>query len=331
MNGKLVTVIIPVYNGASVINDSVSDVYSQDYPDMELIVVNDGSSDDSSSVLRSLADNAPSNVKVRVIEQENGGICAARNKGLDEATGDYIAFMDQDDRIPSDYISSLMNALSEDDEMVIGGNIDYLADKDKRNNRDFVPEAEWSMYRNTAPWGRLFRKDMIDANNIRFKKTKISEDLYFNFLYLSYCTKGKVKIIPQSGYVWTIRKESESHSNMSRISEDRDVTVILDELINDMHTVDGSSALRTDLFEYMMIKHIVWYLLFVSKGAAKEDVKSVYTHAMGWLESRFPEYRKNPNLKSGKPEGEDKKISLIVRSALRMDKKGLFLPFLTAR
>ena len=322
---------MPVYNGESVLGDSVGDVFAQDYPAVELVAVNDGSGDGSLEVLEGLREKAPTNVTMKVIDKANGGICSARNAGLDAATGGLIAFMDQDDRIPHDYVSSLVKAMGPEDEAVIGGTVDHHVASDKRSRRDMDPGAPWSMYRNTAPWGRLFRKDIIDAHGIRFEQTKISEDFYFNFLYLSYCSAGCVKIVPQSGYEWTIRESSESHSNMSRIDKDRDVTAILDKLLESMKPIGDGSALDAVLFEYLMIKHIVWYLLFVSRGATRADVTAVYESCMSWLVAAFPEYRKNPCLKAGRPEGEDKKIRFIVRTAVMLDRLHLFLPFLVIR
>ena len=328
MEESLITIIIPVYNGASVLGESVGDVFSQDYPHVELIVVNDGSSDGSVKLLETLREKAPSNVTMKIIDQPNGGICSARNAGLNAASGDYIAFMDQDDRIPRDYVSRLLDAMSPEDEMVIGGSIDLHADTGKTVNRNLDPQAPWSMYRNTAPWGRLYRRDIIDANGIRFKDHKISEDFYFNFLYLSYCHKGKVKVVPQSGYMWTISKDSESHANMSKIEEDRDVTEMLDKLLTDMKPVTRESALENELFEYLIIKHIVWYLLFVRKGASRKAMKEIYAKCMRWLEEHFPDYKKNPMLKPGRPAGESRKIRFIVRAAMRLHRMHLLLPIL---
>ncbi len=325
---RFVTIIIPVYNGVSVLGESVGDVFSQDYPHVELIVVNDGSSDGSVKLLETLLEKAPSNVTMKIIDQPNGGICSARNAGLDAATGDLIAFMDQDDRIPRDYVSSLVNAMGSEDEAVIGGTVDHHVASGKRSRRDMDPGAKWSMYRNTAPWGRLYRRDIIDANGIRFEDHKISEDFYFNFLYLSYCHKGKVKVVPQSGYMWTISKDSESHANMSKIEEDRDVTEMLDKLLADMKPVTRESALENELFEYLIIKHIVWYLLFVRKGASRKAMKEIYAKCMSWLEEHFPDYKKNPMLKPGRPAGESRKIRFIVRAAMRLHRMHLLLPIL---
>ena len=323
MNKIPVTIIIPVYNGSLVLGDAVKDIFEQDYQQIELIAVNDGSTDESLNVLRELAKKAPEHVTVHIIDRENAGICAARNAGLEAATGDYVAFMDQDDRIPSDYVSNLMKAVDENTNAVIGGTVDYHPSSGKKHNRDLDPDAGWSMYRNTAPWGRLFRRSLLNEHNIRFAPTKISEDFYFNFLFLSYCGAGTVKIIEQSGYMWRIDENSESHKNMSQIAKDRDVTVILTKLLNDMREIDGSSVLTKDLFEYLMIKHIIWYLLFVSKGASRGDVKQVHDHVMTWLKENFPNYSRNPQLKISRPVGESFAIRFSVCLCVFLDKLGL--------
>ena len=321
-----VSVIIPVYNGESVLASAVRDVYAQDHADIELIAVNDGSSDGSLALLRTLASEAPSHVHMKIIDQQNAGICKARNAGLDAASGEFIAFMDQDDHIPSGYISRLVSYMGEDTRAVIGGTIDARPTGDTR--RDLDPAAPWSIYRNTAPWGRLFERTLLERHHIRFFDTKISEDFYFNFMYLSCCQRGQVKVIEQSGYAWTIDAKSESHSNMSRIASDRDVTVMLGRLLQDMEPISGESALSQELFEYAVIKHVVWYLLFVSRGAAKDDVKCVYEHTMAWLRESIPNFRKNPELKLGRPKGEAFKIRTIVRTCVALDRIGLLKPLL---
>lgn len=325
MNSIAVTIIIPIYNGQSVLVNAVNDVFSQDYPNIELITVNDGSNDDSLALLNELATKAPKHVRMIIISKENAGICEARNSAISNATGDFIAFMDQDDRIPSDYITNLIEAADENTNVVIGGTIDFYPSSGKKNNRDLNPDAEWSMYRNTAPWGRVFRSSLLKEYDIRFTPTKISEDFYFNFLYLSYCRCGQVKVIPQSGYMWTIDDKSESHQNMSRISNDRDITVILTKLLTDMKNIEADSVLSKDMFEYLIIKHIVWYMLFVCKTASKGDIKPTYEHVMIWLKNAFPNYRKNPQLKAGRPVGETFRIRFIVRLCVLLDKMGLLL------
>ena len=92
MNKPLVTVIIPTYNRAKTIERSINSVLSQSYSNLELIVVDDGSSDNTKSVVENIDDS-----RVRYIWQNNSGACAARNNGINNARGEYIAFNDSDD------------------------------------------------------------------------------------------------------------------------------------------------------------------------------------------------------------------------------------------
>lgn len=87
------SVIIPVYNGAKFIDNAIKSVFSQTNSDWELIVVNDGSKDNTEDVLKKYADND----KIRIINQENGGVSVARNTGFEASKGEYIAFLDADD------------------------------------------------------------------------------------------------------------------------------------------------------------------------------------------------------------------------------------------
>lgn len=91
MSKPLVSVIIPTYNRANVISETIDNVFSQTYKNIELIVVDDGSTDDTPPILRKYAD------RIRVITQKNAGPAAARNRGIEVSTGDIIAFQDSDD------------------------------------------------------------------------------------------------------------------------------------------------------------------------------------------------------------------------------------------
>jgi GT2 family glycosyltransferase/O-antigen/teichoic acid export membrane protein len=99
----LVSVVIPCYNHASFLPDAVGSARAQTHPRVEILVVNDGSTDATSDVARSLG--------VRVIEQRNLGLAAARNAGLDAIAGDYVVFLDADDTLSSDYVTATLAAL----------------------------------------------------------------------------------------------------------------------------------------------------------------------------------------------------------------------------
>lgn len=106
----MVSVIIPTYNRASLIEQSVRSVLNQTYKDLELIVVDDGSTDDTEQVLKSIADP-----RLVYIKQKNAGACAARNNGIDHSKGEYIAFHDSDDVWHLDKLKKQIKILKETD------------------------------------------------------------------------------------------------------------------------------------------------------------------------------------------------------------------------
>jgi len=103
----LISVIVPAYNAAPYIGEAVRSVLAQTCPDLELIVVNDGSTDDTGDVVRSITDP-----RVLVIDRTNGGVSAARNTGLDSARGSFISFLDADDAMEPSNLSEKLEALA---------------------------------------------------------------------------------------------------------------------------------------------------------------------------------------------------------------------------
>jgi len=117
----LISVIIPVYNGARFLADAVSNVLAQDYPSLEIIVVDDGSTDDIAGAVSRLP------VDVRFFRQENAGPAAARNRGLRDASGQFIAFLDVDDLWPAGNLAMLSRVLAaEPGLMVVHGHAQML-------------------------------------------------------------------------------------------------------------------------------------------------------------------------------------------------------------
>lgn len=100
----MVSVVIPLYNKASHIAKTLKCVLAQTYTDYEIVVVNDGSTDNSAEVVRSCPDP-----RIRLIDQPNGGVSSARNRGTQEATGEYVAYLDADDEWEPDYLATQMS------------------------------------------------------------------------------------------------------------------------------------------------------------------------------------------------------------------------------
>lgn len=121
----MVSIIFPVYNVAPYLNLSIQSILDQDFKDIEIIAVNDGSTDSSLAVLQSYAAN---DNRIRVINQSNQGAAKARLTGLEHALGDYISFVDSDDTIPKDSISILLQYMNKSGaDIVIGNYLKYYS------------------------------------------------------------------------------------------------------------------------------------------------------------------------------------------------------------
>lgn len=182
----MISVIIPAYNAAKTIVCCVDSLLSQTYQDWELIIMDDGSTDNTLDVCQSFQDK-----RIQVYHKPNGGVSSARNYGMTYAKGEYIAFVDADDYLEPMYLEHLYQD-SEYDLSITGfcyGNEPEksklslkLTDKSSiANSLSDLINADQLCY----PWGRLFKRSIIEQNHIRFnKKMRFAEDNVFNWEYL---------------------------------------------------------------------------------------------------------------------------------------------------
>lgn len=324
INELLISIIVPIYNGEKYIESIYHNVLNQTYRPIELILVNDGSIDRTRSLIDSIwkSHDDGTNVKIKICNKENGGIASARNLGLKEASGIYIMFMDQDDRLEPDCTERFMHEASQSHADLVIGGVNIVSDTGRViESWRLNPELLWNRYRITAPWGRVFRKELIDENHLSFYDTKISEDLYFNLLFLSHASN--VKVISYIGYNWIQNQNSESHSNQSVMSDDRNPLPMLTELHK---RIKNNETLGNDEITFFFTKYIIWYLLYCSRGASQMQVKERSAEVFGWLKEYYPDFQRYIWKSFYFPKGEQLKIRLCVVLVLMMRKVGL-LPF----
>ena len=324
MSEVKVSIIIPIYNGAKYIEHLVEQLNSQNQPDLEVVFVNDGSKDDSLNLLKEIKATRELSFQMTIIDQENGGICRARNKGLDMAQGKYIVFMDQDDGIKQNAINTMLISMEEENADIVLAGFE-LIDKEQKVLETWILDQKdpWSTFRINAPWARMFRKSIIEKNKIRFFITKISEDFFFNYRYLSYCKNIVIK--EDIVYQWLLNEKSESHANMSQYSKDRNVYEMLTVLHRDMNK---EHSLNKACVEYGMIKHVTWYMFYVAKSTSKEVLTQVHDEGIQWLKEHYPNYYKNPCLAIGKPKSESFGSRMAVKIAVLLERVHLLNFFL---
>ena len=200
---KKISIIIPVYNVEKYLEQCLNSIYELNLTDKEIILVNDGSTDNSLKILEKYQREYPQNTKV--ITQVNQGLSEARNTGVRNACGEYILFIDSDDFINPEVTENLLNnAILDKVDILIGDFIEYYSDSDLKNikNRkiDYSSEnnglyfIEVEIKNNCLRpnvWKNVYRRNFLIENNIFFKKGLLHEDNLFTPIVFYYAKKVK--------------------------------------------------------------------------------------------------------------------------------------------
>lgn len=235
-----ISVIIPCYNVAKYLPLIADDLTGQSYGNYEAIFINDG--DDSLDVILDEIRNRDRRFKV--YKKRNGGVSSARNVGLDKAEGEWVTFVDPDDRLENSFLRSLYDATTgENVDYVIGGHNSFDGHKTEKFHLqdatmdfgDFFSYAEDNVFLR-APWAKCFKKKIIEENNLRFdERFSRCEDWIFILGYYL-CIKGKVCVIGNCGYTYQV-------GNQGNLSDKYDPNHVQSALL----PIDLLSAVRKKL------------------------------------------------------------------------------------
>lgn len=202
-NKGTVSIIIPVYNAQQYLSALLEGLVRQSYPFLEIICVDDGSSDGSYALCCEAAER---DHRITVVRQKNGGVSAARNTGLEKASGHYIMFVDADDSLPETAVEDLISA-AEGADLVVGNLTVHHADGIKvRKNRlpygrytdihknekqilmDYVFQPQNRPHLSSSIYTNLYRRALIEQHHMRFdSRLKYGEDSLFVCVYLAQC------------------------------------------------------------------------------------------------------------------------------------------------
>lgn len=207
-NLPLISVIVPVYNREKLIGDCLNIVTNQSYKNLEIIVVNDGSSDGSVDIVKTFS-------KVKLVEHEkNRGLAAARNTGIANATGKYIHFMDDDDQINNTFYENLLEASEETNADIAC--CSYINQKIMNKSQIFTQKKVYSSLKdkykatyvgkNGFVWRYLFKLDFLKKYNLEFEEGRLIEDLPFSFRAVFYA--NKIVTVPKAEYLYVFTPDS---------------------------------------------------------------------------------------------------------------------------
>ena len=212
-----ISIIIPVYNASAFLPKCMESIFIQSVKDIEILLVNDGSKDNSMKICKRYADE---DSRVRVFDKPNGGVSSARNLGIEQAKGDYLMFVDSDDWLASNALENCMPYIPEYDIVRFSASAIY-PNKERKyklgrsENRKKLMRDIVSRRTIVACWGALFRKNLFTTNNIRFDETlNIGEDWLVTALLTQHCSS--IKMLPDLyGYNYNKTNESSCTLNLN--------------------------------------------------------------------------------------------------------------------
>lgn len=232
--GPLLSVIIPVYNAACFLPRCLESIVNQTYRKLEIICVDDGSTDNSLTVLQ---EYAAKDARIKVIHQENDGVSAARNVGVAVATGEFVTFVDADDWLEQDAYGKILPCMEDGVDLVcFGGVIDGEIEQSRRENMEAYACMNFNgttqsylgvMRTNVYVWNKIFRKSIIEGYGIQFPVgIACGEDAAFYFCYASvagmacYLQENVYHYVQQSGSAMAqFRKKSARGLDHLRVVE----------------------------------------------------------------------------------------------------------------
>lgn len=291
MKNDKISIIVPVYNTEKYIKKCIDSILNQTYNNIELIIINDGSTDNSENIIKKIIKNK-SNVIYKKIK--NSGVAHARNVGLDLVTGKYVGFIDSDDYISKDMYKELYEtAIKEKSDIVTSGynkcykdkEIQYFP-KDKTVFGKSVIESK-DIFLNTNPYLplKLFSMDLIKKNNIKFDEDlRIFEDLLF--CYKLYLVANKISYVDESYYNYNCNNGTSLTNSFS--IKMFDIFKAIDRLKEYSNKLYGNELDKQ--IEYIAVKHIS--LRFNSRTKDIKLLNKYVDESFKYLNSNFKSYKK---------------------------------------
>lgn len=280
-----ISIIIPAYNAASYIEDCINSVISQTKKELEIIIINDGSTDNTLEIVKKYKDK-----RIKLFTTKNNGIGKTRNMGLKKAQGKYIFFLDSDDYIAKNAMENLYKKAIDLKADIVVGNMLRLKD-DNSLTKDEINFPEGNLDDNKTqifeiplgPCGKLFKKDILTVN---FSEEYKYEDVPFT----ANAIKNSKKTIKCNDYIYYYR----IHDNSETTSMDKRVFDIL-EILKQTNSFFNKSIY--DELEYLNIQLLSRYNLQQKNQKDKKLAKDFLNKSFAHLNKYFPNWKKNKYLK----------------------------------
>lgn len=286
---KKVSVIIPVYNVENYLRKCLNSLVNQTLKDIEIIVVNDGTLDNSQEIIDEYVKKYPK--KVVSIIQENGGQGAARNTGLLHAKGEYIGYVDSDDYVEENMYEELYKkAKKEDSDIVICGNNVVKENYEFLSKEDVDKEF---LLGKMAVWNKIYKKNIIVDNKIQFRSKVWYEDL--DFTMKVYFSSKKISYVDKPLYNYLLREGSTMNNN--NIKRNLELIEAFDSLIDYCKDKKIYNKVKDEI-EFLCIYHM--YIFAITRVLnTNNNYKAkiaIINKFRDYINSNFPNFKQNKYL-----------------------------------
>lgn len=299
------SVIIPVYNCKMYLKDCVHSIRFAEIEEYEILLIDDGSTDGSGALCDELAACYP---EVRVIHQENGGVSSARNRGIQEAFGEYILFVDSDDTLKSDWLRELVRQFPESgaDLGIFGISFDYYRNKKCYRREEMaypekglLPYEHWAsnfgkMYDTnsfSSSCTKILRREILMKHQLRYSEEMfLYEDLEFILQYLTYCST--IYNDPRAIYCYRqTEDEGNAKRRLSRIGSISEIInaieMTLERLVKSRPGVNGADEILIQLYHVLAREKISGSTLAQIRQICDDYARWYQTHELPKQDSKF--------------------------------------------
>ena len=287
-----VSIVVPVYNSSSYLEAVVRSLVNQSYGNCEIILVNDGSTDDSLEIMKSFEERYDN---IICATQSNQGAGAARNLGIALSTGEYVTFMDSDDEVTENFVKSYIEAIKPNEPYVVAGGY-AISFNGKPLKEKRITKERLAIMKAPAVCFRMFNMEWLKKNNLNFGTYKIGEDLNFS---------GKAQLL-YTDYSLTSRPEYHYFVRSGSLIGTADYSQF--DLLSAVADLENFAKKR-DLFEqnkaqleYMVITHV---LMAGMKRAAEGKLLETALYVIPeFVEKTHQDWYKNPYIEEYADEEE---------------------------
>ena len=288
-----VSVIVPIYNVEKYLEKCINSLLSQTLEDIQIILVNDGSKDNSGNIAKEYEKNNKD--RVIYVEKENGGLSDARNYGLKYATGDFIAFLDSDDYIEKNAYEEMYNKAIEENADYV--ECDFIWEFPNKIRVDkqypYKNKKEMLSFVRVVAWNKLIKRQLITDNNLEFPKGLRYEDVEFTYKLIPFINKFAYVNKPFIHYVQ--REGSIANVQNERTAE---IFTVLDNVI-EFYKKNNIYEKYRDELEYNYARYLLCSSLKrMCKIKDKSIREKLLTESWERLNSNFPNWKENVILKT---------------------------------